>query len=96
MKDFRGSHRYVLDCLRGAVLARQPDRLPQCLLEASILERLCDALPAGPIGSALAELESANLLPLDERPAGTASITCSGTSCALDCSRVGSGRIHEP
>jgi LuxR family transcriptional regulator, maltose regulon positive regulatory protein len=70
---FGGSHRYVLDYLSEEVLARQPERVQQFLLESSILERLsgplCDAVTGHTDSQALLErVERANLflVPLDE------------------------------
>jgi LuxR family maltose regulon positive regulatory protein len=79
IRDFSGSHRYVLDYLLEEVLKRQPAHIQTFLLETSILEKLtaalCDALmseqwrQAGESGQAVLEyLERNNLflIPLDD------------------------------
>lgn len=77
VKEFSGSHRYVLDYLLAEVLQRQPAGVQNFLQQTSILERLsgplCDALLANgqpPNSQAVLEqLEQANLfvVPLDDR-----------------------------
>lgn len=48
VRNFSGSHRYVLDYLMEEVLSRQPESITQFLLQTSILDRftapLCDAV----------------------------------------------------
>ena len=72
IQAFTGSHRFVLDYLAGEVLARQPERVRNFLLQTAILERmsgsLCDAVTAQDGGKAMLEtLERGNLfvVPLD-------------------------------
>jgi LuxR family maltose regulon positive regulatory protein len=80
IREFSGSHRYVLDYLVEEVLRRQPAHIQTFLLETSILGKLngplCEALmneewkQAGESGQAVLEyLERSNLfvIPLDER-----------------------------
>ncbi|HVH24096.1 MAG TPA: AAA family ATPase, partial [Pseudonocardia sp.] len=74
VREFSGSHRFVLDYLTEEVLERQPEELRSFLLETSILERLsgalCDAvLGRGGSQRTLESLERASLflIPLDER-----------------------------
>ena len=79
IRDFTGSHRYVLDYLMEEVLKRQPAHIQTFLLETSILEKLngslCDALmseecrQSGQSGQDVLEyLERSNLflIPLDD------------------------------
>jgi LuxR family transcriptional regulator, maltose regulon positive regulatory protein len=66
IRSFSGSHRDVLDFLAEEVLARQPDRVREFLLETSILDGLigplCDALTGRNDGQAMLErLERENL-----------------------------------
>jgi LuxR family maltose regulon positive regulatory protein len=70
---FAGGHRYVLDYLTEEVLARQPERVVQFLLETSVLDRLCAPLCDAVTGRAdgqelLEQIDRANLfvVPLDE------------------------------
>jgi ATP/maltotriose-dependent transcriptional regulator MalT len=70
---FSGSHRFVLDYLAEEVLDRQPEPLPEFLLETSVLGRVCgplaDAVTGRSDGQQLLEaVERANLflVPLDE------------------------------
>lgn len=70
---FSGSQRYILDYLVEEVLAAQPERTQQFLLQTSVLDyllgSLCDALTGQADGQAMLEsLERANLFlfPLDE------------------------------
>ncbi len=44
VKNFTGSHRYILDYLLEEVLNRQPEPVQQFLLQTSILERMCGPL----------------------------------------------------
>jgi LuxR family maltose regulon positive regulatory protein len=77
VKDFGGSHRFVLDYVQQEILARLPVALQDFLFQTSILTRLnaavCQAVIAGPdfVSSQrlLEELERANLfvVPLDEK-----------------------------
>jgi LuxR family transcriptional regulator, maltose regulon positive regulatory protein len=75
LKDFSGSHRFILDYLVEEVLNHQPAELQSFLIETSILERLCAGLCAAVIGKTSAQaqnllehLSKANLfvIPLDE------------------------------
>ncbi|MBN2113635.1 MAG: tetratricopeptide repeat protein [Acidimicrobiia bacterium] len=56
IREFTGSHRYVVDYLVEEVLAGQPPPMRQFLLQTSILERLCgplcDAVTGGSDGAA--------------------------------------------
>jgi LuxR family transcriptional regulator, maltose regulon positive regulatory protein len=66
VRDFTGTHRFVLDYLSIEVLERQPHRVRAFLLQTSILDRLsgplCDAVTGGADGQRLlAEVEAANL-----------------------------------
>ncbi len=80
IRDFSGSHQYILDYLLEEVLKRQPARIQTFLLETSIVEKLnsslCDALmtdewrKSGEGARAILEyLGESNLflVPLDER-----------------------------
>src|SRR2546421_6634131 len=77
VKDFGGSHRYLLDYVRQDILAHLPRTLQDFLLQTSILTRmnaaLCQMVTAAPDEPAcqqmLEELEQANLfvVPLDEQ-----------------------------
>lgn len=74
IKDFTGSHHYVLDYLTEEVLQRQPESLQTFLLQTAILDRLtgplCDAVTGRDDGQTiLKELERTNLflIPLDEQ-----------------------------
>ncbi|HET8846333.1 MAG TPA: LuxR C-terminal-related transcriptional regulator [Ktedonobacteraceae bacterium] len=77
VKDFAGSHRYLLDYVQQEILARLPIRLQHFLLQTSILTRMnasvCQAVTASTGEQAnqeiLEELEQANLfvVPLDEQ-----------------------------
>jgi LuxR family transcriptional regulator, maltose regulon positive regulatory protein len=76
VKDFGGSHRFVLDYVQQEILARLPVALQHFLLQTSILTRMnaaaCQAVMEGPdLASSqhlLEEVERANLfvVPLDE------------------------------
>lgn len=73
IREFGGSHRFILDYLVEEVLGRQPPALQDFLLKTSILDALaaplCDAVTGGQDGRAnLAHLEQANLfvVPLDD------------------------------
>lgn len=44
IREFSGSHRYLLDYLADEVLDRQPAHVQQFLLQTSILERMCASL----------------------------------------------------
>src|SRR6266699_3248917 len=76
VKDFGGSHRFVLDYVQQEILARLPVALQHFLLQTSIFTRMnaaaCQAVMAGPdLASSqhlLEEVERANLfvVPLDE------------------------------
>jgi LuxR family transcriptional regulator, maltose regulon positive regulatory protein len=73
VRDFTGTHRFILDYLAEEVLEGQPERLRRFLLETSVLERLCAPLCDAVTGRAdaqrlLAEVERANLflVPLDQ------------------------------
>ncbi|HLO15260.1 MAG TPA: BTAD domain-containing putative transcriptional regulator, partial [Anaerolineales bacterium] len=79
IRDFSGSHRFVLDYLVEEVLKRQPTYVQTFLLETSVLEKLngalCDTLmtdqwkQSGASGQAILEyLEDSNLflIPLDD------------------------------
>jgi LuxR family maltose regulon positive regulatory protein len=72
IKDFSGSHRYVLDYLVDEVLSRQPEHVQQFLFQTSILENmsgeLCDAVTNRKDSQATLEgMERLNLflVPLD-------------------------------
>src|SRR6266487_2858649 len=77
VKDFGGSHRYLLDYVQQDILAHLPLTLQDFLLQTSILTRMnaavCQMVTAAPDESAcqqvLEELERANLfvVPLDEQ-----------------------------
>jgi LuxR family transcriptional regulator, maltose regulon positive regulatory protein len=77
VKDFGGSHRYLLDYVQQDILAHLPLTLQNFLLQTSILTRMnasvCQMVTAAPDESAcqrvLEELERANLfvVPLDEQ-----------------------------
>src|SRR6266702_5117360 len=77
VKDFGGSHRYLLDYVQQDILAHLPRTLQDFLLQTSILTRmnasLCQVVTAPPDEPAcqqmLEELERANLfvVPLDEQ-----------------------------
>ncbi len=77
VKDFGGSHRYLLDYVQQDILAHLPLTLQDFLLQTSILTRmnaaLCQMVTAAPDESScqqvLEELERANLfvVPLDEQ-----------------------------
>jgi ATP/maltotriose-dependent transcriptional regulator MalT len=74
IQAFTGSHRFVLDYLAGEVLARQPERVRNFLLQTAILDRmsgsLCDAVTAQDGGRGMLEtLERSNLfvVPLDNQ-----------------------------
>jgi LuxR family maltose regulon positive regulatory protein len=77
VKDFGGSHRYLLDYIHQEILARLPIQLQHFLLQTSILSRmnasLCQAVTASPgelsTQEILQELEQANLfvVPLDDK-----------------------------
>ena len=77
VKDFGGSHRYLLDYVQQDILAHLPLTLQDFLLQTSILTRmnaaLCQVVTAAPDEPAcqqmLEELERANLfvVPLDEQ-----------------------------
>lgn len=74
VRDFTGSHRYVLDYLADEVFSRQSPETCDFLLKTSILERmtpdLCDALTGKDNSRAmLSRLEHENLflIPLDEQ-----------------------------
>src|SRR5581483_2226524 len=76
IKDFGGSHRYLLDYVQQEILARLPIRLEHFLLQTAILPRmnasLCQAVMASTdertTQEILEELEQANLfvVPLDD------------------------------
>lgn len=72
IRNFTGSHRFVLDYLIEEVLARQPDDVRRFLLQTSFLHRLngalCDAVTGDSHGAAmLTMLEKNNvfLIPMD-------------------------------
>jgi LuxR family maltose regulon positive regulatory protein len=77
VKEFGGSHRYLLDYVQQDILAHLPGSLQNFLFQTSILTRmnaaLCQMVTAAPDESAcqqvLEELERANLfvVPLDEQ-----------------------------
>jgi LuxR family maltose regulon positive regulatory protein len=74
MKEFTGSHRYVLDYLTEEVMHKQPEDIQSFLLRTGILDLLsgpvCDALTGGSDGQQkLESLEQANLfvVPLDNQ-----------------------------
>jgi LuxR family transcriptional regulator, maltose regulon positive regulatory protein len=75
VRDFSGSHRFILDYLVEEVLNRQPAEVQQFLMDTSMLERMCAALCAAVSGKNVLEaqkmlerLSKANLfvIPLDE------------------------------
>ncbi|HMN58786.1 MAG TPA: LuxR C-terminal-related transcriptional regulator [Anaerolinea sp.] len=73
LRDFSGSHRFILDYLVEEVLKKQPPEVQAFLLETSLLERLCgdacDALLDSTGSQALLEqIERDNLflIPLDQ------------------------------
>jgi LuxR family transcriptional regulator, maltose regulon positive regulatory protein len=49
IREFSGSHRFILDYLMEEVLARQPQPVQEFLLHTAILERLCAGLCAAVI-----------------------------------------------
>jgi LuxR family maltose regulon positive regulatory protein len=72
VREFTGSHRFVLDYLTDEVLERQPDNVRRFLLDTAVLDRfsgaLCDAVTGRADGQQMLEsLERANvfLVPLD-------------------------------
>ena len=72
IEAFTGSNRFVIDYLVEEVLARQPDRVRDFLVDTAVLDRLtgplCDALTGRADGAdLLAEVERGNLflVPLD-------------------------------
>ena len=74
IKEFTGSHRYVLDYLTEEVMHKQPEDIQSFLLRTGILDLLsgpvCDALTGGSDGQQkLESLEQANLfvVPLDNQ-----------------------------
>jgi LuxR family transcriptional regulator, maltose regulon positive regulatory protein len=76
IREFSGSHRFILDYLMEEILARQPQPVQEFLLRTAILERLCAELCAAmavPLSvqqaqHMLDQLARANLfvIPLDE------------------------------
>jgi LuxR family maltose regulon positive regulatory protein len=73
VRDFSGSHRYVLDYLVQEVLQQQPPELQEFLVQTAVLERLsaplCNAVTGRDDSEALlSQLEQANLflIPLDD------------------------------
>lgn len=75
IREFTGSHRFVLDYLLEEVLQRQPSAVQTFLLRTSILKRLCAPLCDAVLGNTvpaaqktLEDLEHANLflVPLDQ------------------------------
>jgi LuxR family maltose regulon positive regulatory protein len=79
IRDFSGSHHYIMDYLLDEVLRRQPPQLQAFLLKTSILSRLCGSLcdavmdevgeATGSSQKILKNLERVNLfiVPLDEQ-----------------------------
>ncbi len=74
IREFTGSHRFVLDYLAGEVLQRQPSHIHRFLLDTAILDRLCGPLCDVVTGrsdsqATLEALERSNLfiVPLDDR-----------------------------
>ena len=53
IRDFSGSHRFILDYLMEEVLTHQPQEIQDFLLETSILERMCAELCAAVTGEEL-------------------------------------------
>ena len=91
--EFAGDDRFIVDYLADEVLDRQTAEIRRFLLRTSILGRLtgplCDAVTGETTRKATLEaLERANLfvVPLDDRRSGTATTTCSPTSCPSACS----------
>lgn len=75
LRNFSGSHRFILDYLVEEVLATQPEAVQQFLLETSVFDRICASLCAAVTGNSsakaqqrLEQLARANLfvIPLDE------------------------------
>src|SRR5262249_35422578 len=77
IKEFTGTHRYIIDYLVEEVLAQQPMPVQTFLLQTSILERLqgslCEAVLGKSVGensgqTMLEQMEQSNLFltPLDE------------------------------
>ncbi|HEY3343755.1 MAG TPA: AAA family ATPase, partial [Anaerolineaceae bacterium] len=75
LREFSGSHRFILDYLLEEVLAHQPDEVQDFLLATSILDRMCAELCAATTRKSISEsqklleqLAKANLfvVPLDE------------------------------
>ena len=73
VREFTGSHRFILDYLVEEVLKHQPPNLQEFLLKTSILKRLCGSLCDAITGridgqNVLERLEAANLfiIPLDD------------------------------
>ena len=50
IREFSGSHRFILDYLMEEVLARQPAAIQEFLLRTAVLERMCAALCAAITG----------------------------------------------
>lgn len=75
LREFSGTHRFIMDFLVEEVLASQPEEVQQFLLEISILERMCAGLCAAVTGRSVSDaqalletLSAKNLfmIPLDE------------------------------
>ena len=73
IKDFTGSHRYIMDYLSEEVLSQRPSGTRTFLLKTSILERMCGPLvdfitAEGNGQERLTQLEATNffLIPLDD------------------------------
>lgn len=74
LREFTGSHRYIVDYLVEEVLHRQPQPIRQFLLQTAMLDRLngalCNAVTGREDGQAILEaLERSNMLifPLDDQ-----------------------------
>jgi LuxR family maltose regulon positive regulatory protein len=75
LRQFSGSHRFILDYLMEEVLARQPEVLHTFLLQTAVLDRMCASLCSSLLSislddaqKTLQQLEAANLflVPLDD------------------------------
>ena len=100
---FAGDDRYIVDYLAEEVLDRQPADVRDFLLETSVLDRLtgplCDAVTGRGRRPGDARRRSSGRTCSSSRSttaaAGTATTTCSPTSCAPTCSTSGPARSPE-
>jgi LuxR family maltose regulon positive regulatory protein len=63
IREFSGSHRFVLDYLLQEVIERQPPEIQQFLLYTAILDRMC-----GPLCDALLKDEAGRMQAADRQP----------------------------